>query len=89
MTKKIRKKLGNKCSKFGYVKQESINILERSIGRINSSHFNGNVIYDLKLEIQVCNPKEGDILIAKVIGKNKMGVLAENRPIIIALSKLL
>ena len=38
--------------------------------------------------MEVCNPIEGDIIVGKVIGKNKMGILAENPPIIIALSKL-
>ena len=85
---KIKKKLGDKCHKNGFIKKDSIKLLERSIGSIKSSHFNGNVIYNVKIEVKVCNPKEDDIIMCKVLGKNKMGILANNFPLTIALSKL-
>ena len=85
---KSKKSLGNKCSKYGYILEESIKIIHRSIGKIKSSHFDGTVIYNLKLEVKVCNPTEGDIVECQVIGKNKMGILAKKKPLIIALSQL-
>ena len=83
-----KKSLGNKCSKYGYIMEDTIRILQRSIGKIKSSHFDGTVIYNLKLEVTVCNPSEGDIINCVVVGKNKMGILAKQHPIIIALSQL-
>lgn len=85
---KCRNKLEGKCTKNGYVFKGSINLLERSIGKINSSHFNGNIYYDVRLEAKICNPLKGDIIYAKIIGKNKMGILATRLPIIIALSQI-
>jgi DNA-directed RNA polymerase subunit E'/Rpb7 len=85
---KIKNRLGNKCSKHGYINKDSIKLIERTIGKINSSHFNGNVIFDLKLEVDICKPAEGDIIEVKVIGRNKMGILAQNLPMIVALSKI-
>ena len=41
---KIKKKIGNKCYKQGFIDINSIKLLERSIGKIKSSHFNGNLI---------------------------------------------
>ena len=67
---------------------DSIKIIQRSIGKIKSSHFDGTIIFNLKLEIQVCNPTEGDIVEVNVVGKNKMGILAKQKPLIIALSQL-
>ena len=83
-----KKSLGNKCSKYGYIMEDTIRILQRSIGKIKSSHFDGTVVYNLKLEVTVCNPAEGDIVECVVVGKNKMGILAKQDPLIIALSQL-
>tara|TARA_B100001094_G_C17993457_1_gene701399 strand:- start:29 stop:538 length:510 start_codon:yes stop_codon:yes gene_type:complete len=88
LLKKISKKLEGKCSKFGYVQPGSIKILERSIGRIDSSHFSGNIIFDLKLEALVCSPHQGDKIKCKVLGSNKMGIMCEAKPLLICLSKL-
>ena len=85
---KSKKSLGDKCSKYGYIIEDSIKIIHRSIGKIKSSHFDGTVIFNLKLEVKVCNPTEGDIIECQVIGKNKMGILAKKKPLIIALSQL-
>ena len=85
---KLKGKLGDKCNKNGYVDRKSIKLIERSIGSIKSEHFNGNVIYNVKLEAKICHPKEDDIVTCKVIGKNKMGILAVKHPLTIALSKL-
>jgi len=85
---KIKKKIGNKCYKQGFIDINSIKLLERSIGKIKSSHFNGNLIFNIKIEVQICNPLQGDIIKCKVIGKNKMGILATNYPLVIALSKM-
>ena len=85
---KINKKLEGKCSKIGYIQPGSIKILERSIGRIDSSHFSGNIIFDLKLEVLVCSPHQGDKITCKVLGSNKMGIMCEAKPLLICLSKL-
>ena len=85
---KVKNNIGNKCSKEGYIKKDSIKIIERSLGRIISSHFNGDIVYNLKLEVDICNVVEGDIINCKVIGINKMGIMCEKNPLIIALSKI-
>jgi DNA-directed RNA polymerase subunit E'/Rpb7 len=88
LLEKIKHKLGNKCTKNGYVIKDSIKILERSIGTIKTTHFNGLTTFNIKLEVKVCNPSEGDIVSCQVIGKNKMGILAKQFPMLIALSKI-
>lgn len=85
---KIKKRLGNKCSKDGYIEEKSIKLIERSIGRINTAHFTGDIIFDIKLEVKCCNPMEGDILECEVMGKNKMGIICHSFPLLIALSKI-
>jgi len=85
---KIKNKLGNRCSKEGYIKKESIKIIDRSIGKIISSHLNGNIVYNLKLEVDICKPLEGNVFECKVLGLNKMGIMCKKEPMLIALSKI-
>jgi|TARA_B110000211_G_scaffold233611_1_gene300335 DNA-directed RNA polymerase subunit E'/Rpb7 len=84
---KIKNKIGDKCSNYGYIKKESIKIVDRSLGEIISSHFSGNIVYNIKLEVSICSPSKNDIISCKVVAKNKIGILCENLPFIIILSK--
>ncbi len=88
LLEKIKNKLGNKCHKEGFIEKDSINILKRSMGNIISSHFNGNIIYTIQINAKICNPVQGEEIICTVKGKNKMGILAEVSPLIIALTKI-
>lgn len=88
LLEKSKNSLGDKCSKNGFILKDSIKLLQRTIGRIKSSHFNGMIIFNIKLEVKICSPSEGDIIECVVFGKNKMGILAKKFPLIIALSQL-
>lgn len=78
---KIKAKIGGKCIKQGYVDKNSIKILKRSVGKINSSHFNGEVYYDIQVEASICLPAEGNRIKTKVAGKNKSGILCVAEPL--------
>lgn len=83
---KIKDKMGDKCIQTGYVKKDSIKILERSIGKINSAHFNGAIHYYINVGYQLCVPTINTEVYAKVIGKNQAGILCVNEPLHIMLS---
>mgnify|MGYP000928861946 CR=1 FL=1 len=85
---KIKHKLGNRCSKEGYIEKDTIEILERSLGMLDTSHFSGNIVYDIKLKVNTCNPLEGDVLDCTIMGKNKIGIICKKGPLLIALSKI-
>ena len=87
LIEKIKNDIGDKCQQNGFIKKDSIKILDRSIGKIISSHFNGDIVYNLKLEAMVCNPLEGSIINCEVIGINKVGIMCKKTPILIVLSK--
>ena len=74
---KLQKKIGNKCNKDGYVLANSIKILKRSIGKVNTSFFDGSISYNLEYSASICNPKEGSIINVKYVDHNKMGILAK------------
>ncbi len=81
LLQKIKKKLGNRCNSLGYIDNDSIKIISRSMGVINSSQFNGNINYDIKVEAAICKPSVANKLVCKVIGKNKIGLFAINGPL--------
>ncbi len=83
---KIKNSIGNKCNKLGYIDKDSIKLISRSIGKINTSHFNGDINYDVILEASICKPSDGDKIRCKVIGKNKIGIFAVANPIHIILA---
>jgi hypothetical protein len=78
---KIRKKIGGKCMNVGYIDRENIKLVSRCIGKMNTSHFNGEVYYNCQLECNVCKPVPNQYIEAKIIGKNKIGILCITGPL--------
>lgn len=75
--KKLKTLYENVCSKYGYIKNNSIKIMKRSIGIIKSQHFNGNICFDVVCTAEICNPIQGSVIKCKVKAKNSLGLLAE------------
>lgn len=73
---KLREKLEGKCSKYGYIRQNSIEIIKISPGNIRMISLNGDVIYQIQFKADVCNPVVGSVIKAKIININKFGILA-------------
>ena len=72
----LKKKIGNKCLKDGFVLKNSIQVIKRSIGKINSSFFDGSIAYNIIYSAKICNPKKGSYLKVQYVDHNKMGILA-------------
>ena len=81
LLKKIKDKIGGKCNKHGFIERDSITILKRSAASINTSHFNGEMHFNVLVQANICHPSEGNTLICKVIGGNKIGIFAIAEPI--------
>jgi len=77
LLKKVKDNLENMCSKHGYIKNNSIKIIKRSIGQLIVSQFNGNIMYNLQCIGEICNPAQGSILKCKIKAKNSLGLLGE------------
>ena len=77
----IKKKIGGKCLDIGLVDAQSIKILGRTLGNINTSHFNGEVYYHVRCQANVCRPVEGTILKVKVSEKNEIGLFCVSGPL--------
>jgi DNA-directed RNA polymerase subunit E'/Rpb7 len=74
---KLQSKLEGICTRYGYIKPNSIEIIRRSSGKFIKQHFNGYIHFDLLCVAEVCNPAKGFIVEAQVKNKNTLGLLAE------------
>lgn len=83
---KLQRSLEGTCSRYGYIKRGSIEIIRRSFGQFMKQHFNGYTNFDVLCKGLACNPvqagpadKRGTIVRAKVINKNALGIHAESQ----------
>jgi DNA-directed RNA polymerase subunit E'/Rpb7 len=74
LLEKLKMKLENKCSRNGYVLQNSLKILSRSLGKASLGRYVGDYVFYVQLQGNVINPPDGIVLEGEVISKNKMGL---------------
>ena len=84
---KIKENYGDRCVSNGYLDGSSIEIIERTIGKIIASHLNGDIIYDVRFSANICNPIKGMEITATVENINKMGIMAKVKPLVIVLAR--
>lgn len=73
----IRSRVEGKCSRHGYIKPSSTEVLKISPGSLRMFSLNGDVIYTVVFKALVCNPVIGSVVSARVTNTNKFGILAE------------
>ena len=74
---KLKTNYENICSKYGYIKKDTIKIIKRSVGQLKKEHFNANIYFNVICIAEICNPAQESIIKCKVKAKNSLGVLAE------------
>ena len=74
---KLKDKVEGKCDSIGYIKPDSVKVVNRGMGEILQGQFNGSCVFYVKYSVDVCSPVEGDIVKCIVININKMGLLCE------------
>jgi len=74
---KLKNNYESICSKYGYIKKDTIKIIKRSVGQLKKEHFNSNCYFDVICIAEICNPAQGSIIKCKVKAKNSLGILAE------------
>lgn len=76
--RKLQTSLEGICSRHGYIRPGSIEIVKRSIGQFIKQHFNGHVKFEVICRAEVCNPPQNMIVEALVKNKNALGIHAES-----------
>ena len=59
---KLKNKVEGKCIGDGFIKEESVVIISRSLGMMLNHDFSGSIAYEIIYSADVCNPREGQIL---------------------------
>ena len=83
----VKNNVEGRCIREGYVVPGTTIVLERSMGNLNNNQFNGNIIYDVKIGVKICNIPVNSIIKAPIIKINKLGLLAELGPLMIIVPK--
>ena len=63
------------CSRFGYINDNSIEILDVGKGIVEIHTFHGYVLYNVKFRAAICNPAIGSLMMADVVSMNSFGIL--------------
>jgi DNA-directed RNA polymerase subunit E'/Rpb7 len=79
----LRRKYEGNCSEEGYLRPDSIRIINRSLGRLN--YINGGIDYDVEFEVDICFPHINQVFRAKVVSINKLGITCVLSPMKIQL----
>jgi len=72
---KLQKQYEGKFSKFGLIKEGTINLLSVSLGSLEQNSFEGNILFNVSFNSKICNPVIGNILLCKVVNTNNFGIL--------------
>lgn len=88
LSNKLKRDLEGKCSKEGYIKKKSINILKYSSGML----IEDSVKYDVVFECLICNPVEGMRIKCVIKNITKAGIRClyykeEEKPIILFIAR--
>lgn len=72
---KLKKENEKLCNKHGYVIEDSLKIINRSVGKIVIHDSISMIEYNISLKMDVIYPCEKDIYICKIDNITKMGVI--------------
>jgi DNA-directed RNA polymerase subunit E'/Rpb7 len=71
---KLRDLIENKCSKHGFVLPGTLDILSRSLGRVENGRFTAAFVYQVQARGRVLVPVDGAVIRGTILKKNKMGI---------------
>ena len=83
----LKNKFEGRCISEGYIQQDTIEIVNKSIGAMSGSRFTGDVTYDILYKAKICNPLVNNIIECQVKFINKLGLLCNNGPITIIVGR--
>jgi len=73
---KIKNKIEGVCIDSGFVIKDSINIVNKSIGKIININNKSFIEYNIKYDAQLLSPKKDNIINCYIDNINKLGIIA-------------
>ncbi len=78
LLKKLKDAYEGKCTRYGYIAPDSLQVTKRSAGMCVKQHFNGHLKYEVVCRAEACNPPVMTTVSAVVKNKNELGIYAES-----------
>lgn len=75
ITNTLKRKYEGVCSKFGYIKNDSIKVLNVKQGVVERSTFHGYVVFEVEFSAMICNPGIKSVVRCTVKNINSFGIL--------------
>tara|TARA_B100000287_G_C20178613_1_gene601244 strand:+ start:85 stop:600 length:516 start_codon:yes stop_codon:yes gene_type:complete len=72
----LKNKIENKCYKSGYIIQNSIKIINKTLGKIVNYDSTSMIEYNIRFSVKIIKPTIDDIIECYISEKNKLGILA-------------
>ena len=76
-----------KCVREGFIKEDSIKMLKRSVPYVYGNQMNGKLYVDVLYETEICCPMRGNIIKCNIEKLNKLGILASSGPLSIIIAR--
>ena len=73
---KLKKEMEGVCCEDGYVMRDSIEIIERSMGKVINVNNQSKIMYTIKYSCSVMNPMKGMSIDCTINSVTKMGAIA-------------
>ena len=83
----LKQQYEGKCNKDGYIMEDSVSIVKRSLPYVYGSQMNSNIKYTIVYKANVCCPMTDNIIKCKIDKINKLGVLCIKQPLTIIVAK--
>lgn len=77
ITQRLKQKYEGMCSRHGYIRTGSIEVLKFSLGKVEMDTLNGDVTYVVQYSADVANPTIGTVVHATIKNMNRYGFRAE------------
>ena len=76
LLEKMRKRMEGRCTTHGYVRNDSMQILARSMGQAEHGRFTGSFLYYCKIRMDCFLPHAEQIVEGRILKMNKLGAYA-------------
>jgi len=76
LLEKMRKRMEGRCTTHGYVRNDSMQILARSMGQAEHGRFTGSFLYYCKIRMDCFLPHAEQVVEGRILKMNKLGAYA-------------
>tara|TARA_B100000963_G_C22475824_1_gene602338 strand:- start:352 stop:861 length:510 start_codon:yes stop_codon:yes gene_type:complete len=73
---KLKSQIEGKCHEDGYIIEDSVSIIKRSMGKVITNNGKSEIKYLITYKARLISPSEGDEFTVYISNINKMGVLS-------------